>query len=132
MVISITNGSFCKHYLFFYNRPEESDEPGHSIQSISLAPEENKTRVSLTIGTKSAPSSPRIGGRKTFSNNYNNNYNGDTTDGSETKKNTNVPSGQGYMQKLVGSLNELDDDRMSMFFILFLLIHRVVKVLKAL
>ena len=105
---------FLLNLFVFYYRPEESEEPGHSIQSISLAPEDNKTRVSLTIGTKSAPSSPRSGGRKTFNTNYNN----DTTDGKETNKKTNVPSGQGYMQKLVGSLNELDDndDRMGMFF----------------
>ena len=81
--------------------------------------------MSLTIGTKSAPSSPRSGGRKTY-NNYSNYNDGDATDSGETKKNTNVPSGQGYMQKLVGSLNELDDDndnRMGMFFVSFYISH---------
>ena len=89
----------------FCFRPEESQDPtGHSIQSVSLAPEDNQTRVSLTIGTKSAPSSPRSNRR-----NFNRSF--DSTDSSaQPKKNTNVPTGQAYMQKLVGSLNDLDDD----------------------
>jgi len=69
----------------------------------------------LTIGTKSAPSSTRD--RRKFGQ-----Y--DSTDGGseEVKRYTNVPTGQGYMQKLVGSLNDLDDDidddysRMGMFY----------------
>ncbi|XP_066932495.1 sorbin and SH3 domain-containing protein 1 homolog isoform X2 [Clytia hemisphaerica] len=86
-------------------RPEESEDPtGHTIQSVSLAPEDNQTRVSLTIGTKSAPSSPRSN-RRTYNRSF------DSTDAStEPKRNANVPTGQAYMQKLVGSLNDLDDD----------------------
>lgn len=103
--------------VMFDFRPEEnnnSSEPSHTIQSVSLAPEDSQTRVSLTIVAKpsslSQPTSPK--------NKYHSSQ--DSIDGPVHKR-KNVPSGQGYMQKLVGSLNDLDDDEKenNSMFILF-------------
>lgn len=115
-----------KEYYFFkliienfLSRPEEnnnSSEPAHTIQSVSLAPEDSKTRVSLTIAAKSGsqPSSPK------------NKFPSQESLDAPTKR-KNVPSGQAYMQKLVGSLNDLDDDdnddneENSMFYLHYIL-----------